>query len=329
MILVKHDKYINKNLEAYFYFALEQYILKELLKDDEAYFFTWKIKGIVIGKNQVIENEVNLDYTKEHNIEIFRRPTGGGTIYADENNFMYTMITKRTENFSFKKYLDLVIKALDKLNLEIKFSGRNDLTYNDKKLSGAAFLQNKYGVLIHGTFMYDVDIETMIRSITPSNEKLVSKGIDSVRSRVVNLKNHLNGMTLEELIDHIQKHITSKEYVLSEDEVKMLEEKALKYKSNEWRFQQQPAYTKVINKRISGGEFNIKLDLNRGIIENIAITGDFFDLFPIKSLEEKFINQPYTIDGVKNVLSQINIEDMILDVKKDEFLQLMLSGIIQ
>ena len=328
MILVKHDN-VETNLKPYFYFALEQYILENILKDDEAYFFTWKIKGIVIGKNQVLENEVNLDYTKENNIDIYRRPTGGGAIYADENNSMFTMITKKAENFSFKKYLNLIIDAMQKLGLKIEFSGRNDLLYDNKKMSGVAFLQNKYGVLIHGTYMYDVNVETMIRSITPSNEKLVSKGIDSVRSRVVNLKDHLNGITQDELINHLEKEITTKEYILSPQEIDIITEMAKKYESKEWRFQKQPPYTKVLKKRISGGVFEIKLDLNKGVIENAKITGDFFDLFPIELIEKQLTNIPYTKEAITNALNTINLEDMILDIKKDEFLDLLLEGLIE
>lgn len=326
MILVKHNN--EGNMKPYFYFALEQYILENLLKDDEAYFFTWKIKGIVIGKHQVIENEVNLDYTKENNIEIFRRPTGGGTIYADENNTMYTMITKKTDNFSFKPYLENVIKAMKKLGVEITFSGRNDLLYDNKKISGVAFLQNKYGVLIHGTFMYDVDVETMIRSITPNNDKLVSKGIDSVRSRVTNLKPHLK-ISESELINYLEKEITNKTYYLSEEEIEIINEMAQLYESKKWRFMDQPSYTKVLKKRISGGEFNITLDLRKGIIEDIKITGDFFDLFPIENLEKMLIGQKYEAQAISNILTKINLEDMILDIKTDEFLELLLSGIVE
>lgn len=328
MILVKHNMNEKTNLKPYFYFALEEYILNNLLKDDEAYFFTWIIKGIVIGKNQVVENEVNLKYTKENNIDIYRRPTGGGAIYADENNFMYTMITKKTNNFSFKKYLNLVVNAMKELDLNIEFSGRNDLLYNDKKISGAAFLQNKYGVLIHGTFMYDVDIDTMIRSITPNDEKLISKGIESVRSRVVNLKNHLNDMKLNELINHLERHLTTKEYVLSDKEINIINEMAKKYEDKEFRFQKQPQYTKVLSKRINGGLFNIQLDLNKGLIEDMKITGDFFDLFPVTIIEEKFKNTKYDKNSIIEVLNQVNIEDMILDVKKDEFMSILLEGLI-
>lgn len=326
MILVKHNN--EGNLKAYFYFALEEYILEHVLKDDEAYFFTWKIKGVVIGKNQVLENEVNMEYLKDNDITLFRRPTGGGTIYADESNTMYTMITKKTTNFSFKPYLELVIKAMEKLGLKIEFSGRNDLLFDGKKISGVAFLQNKYGVLIHGTYMYDVDIETMIRSITPNNEKLISKGIDSVRSRVVNLKPHLNGLSLDDLVKHLENEITFEEYILSDQEIKIVKKMAEKYESDEWRFLKQPSYTKNISKRISGGMFNATLELNHGVIQDIKITGDFFDLYPIEIIEDKLKNINYTKEEVTKVLDGINIEDMILDIKKQEFLDFLLSGIV-
>lgn len=327
MILVKHNN--EGNLKPYFYFALEEYIMENLLKDDEAYFFTWEIKGVVIGKNQVLENEVNLDYLKENNIDVYRRPTGGGAIYADENNTMYTMITKRTKNFSFKPYLQLVIDAMKKLGLEIEFSGRNDLLFQGKKISGVAFLQNKYGFLIHGTYMYNVDVETMIRTITPNNEKLVSKGIESVRSRVINLKPYLNGMTQRELIKHLENEITKKEYILTEEDIKAINQLAIKYETKKWRFMEQPEHNKKLVKRITGGLFEINLKINKGIIEDINFTGDFFDLFPLETLKKAFLNQEYTKANMLSIMSKININNFFLDIKEAEFTELLLSGIIE
>lgn len=326
MILVKHNN--EGNLKPYFYFALEEYIMQNVLKNDEAYFFTWEIHGVVIGKNQVLENEVNLDYLKENNIDVYRRPTGGGTIYADHRNTMYTMITKKTENFSFKPYLNKVIEAMAKLNLKIEFSGRNDLLFDNKKISGVAFLQNKYGVLIHGTYMYDVDVDTMIRTITPNNEKLISKGIDSVRSRVVNLKPYLNGMTQKELITHLENQITDKEYILSDKEIEIIKKMAEKYESKDFRFKIQPAYTKKISKRITGGFYEIELDLTRGYIDEVRFNGDFFDLEPIEILEEKFKGIEFTKESISSVFENLDLTKLLLDVKKEELLELFLSALI-
>lgn len=325
MILVKHNN--NGNLKPYFYFALEEYIMKNLLKENKSFFFTWRIKGVVIGKHQVYENEVNFDYLKDNDIDLYRRPSGGGTIYADENNTMFSFVVQKDEKIEFKPYLNLVIQAMDKLGLDIKFSGRNDLLFQDKKISGVAYLQNKFGFLIHGTFMYDVDIPTMIRSITPNDEKLISKGIDSVRSRVVNLKDYLDGLSHDELIDHLEKEITNEVYVLSKEEETLIMEMAKKYEDKNFRFSKQPPHTKKLSKRFSGGQVNITLNLRYGEIESLNITGDFFDILPIEIIEEKLIGVPYQKEEIIAQVNDLPIEQIFVDISKEEFLELILSGI--
>ena len=327
MILIRHHN--EGNLKPYFYFALEEYVLTHLLKNDETYFFTWEIHGVVIGKNQVIENEVNLAYLKEQHIDVYRRPTGGGCVYADHRNTMFSIITKRAnKEFTFKTYLSKIIDSMKLLNINIEFSGRNDLLFEGKKISGNAFLQNKYGMLMHGTFLYDCDLETMVRAITPSDEKLVSKGIDSVRSRVTNLKPYLNGLTQEQLIKHFENTLTYQTYELSPEEIKTIHEMAKKYESKDWIYKKQPAYTKILKKRIPGGLIEIKLDLEEGIIKNIAIQGDFFDTQALKTFEDAFINQTYDKKTVDSILLKHPIESYILDAKTDDFKTLLYEGIL-
>lgn len=325
MILIRHHN--EGQLKPYFYFALEEYVLNELLKDDETYFFTWEIHGVVIGKNQVIENEVNLEFLNENNIDVYRRPTGGGCVYADDQNTMFSIVTKRKNSqFSFKTYLSKIIEAMSVLGIELTFSGRNDLLYEGKKISGNAFLQNKHGMLMHGTFLYNCDLETMVRAISPSDEKLVSKGINSVRSRVTNLKPYLKGMSQAELIKHFENILTVKTYELSEQEVEKINKMAEKYAKKSWIYQVQPAYTKQLNKRIGGGLFEIALDLRHGQIKDIRIKGDFFDIKDLSTLEAQFINQDYTKENISKILQKVDISSYILDVDVDAFHQLLLSG---
>ncbi|TNF08315.1 MAG: lipoate--protein ligase [Bacillota bacterium] len=327
MILIRHHN--EGELKPYFYFALEEYVLTHLLKDDETYFFTWEIHGVVIGKNQVIENEVNLSFLKENNIDIYRRPTGGGCVYADHRNTMFSIITKRTnKEFTFKTYLSKIIDSMKLLDINIEFSGRNDLLYEGKKISGNAFLQNKYGMLMHGTFLYDCDLETMVRAITPSDEKLVSKGIDSVRSRVTNLKPYLNGLTQEQLIKHFENTLTNQTYHLSDEEIKMITEMAKKYESKDWIYKKQPAYTKILKKRIPGGLFEIKLDLHEGVIKHIAIQGDFFDKKSLTPFQEAFIDKHYDKVTIQKILSDYHIEDYILDAQTEAFKELLYEGVL-
>jgi len=327
MILVRHHN--EGNLKPYFYFALEEYILQNVLKDHETYFFTWEIHGVVIGKNQVIENEVNLDFLKENHIEVYRRPTGGGCVYADHRNTMFSIITKRAnKEFTFKTYLSKIIDSMKLLNVPIEFSGRNDLLFEGKKISGNAFLQNKYGMLMHGTFLYDCDLETMVRAISPSDEKLVSKGIDSVRSRVTNLKPYLNGLTQEQLIKHFENTLTNQTYHLSEKEIEIINELAKKYESKDWIYKKQPAYTKVLKKRIPGGLFEVKLDIVEGVIKNMEIQGDFFDKESLKPFEHLFNELPYNKDEISKLLNNHPIEKFILDSQSEAFKELLFEGIL-
>ncbi|QWB95207.1 lipoate--protein ligase [Mycoplasmatota bacterium] len=325
MILIRHHN--EGNLKPYFYFALEEYLLNEVLKEGETYFFTWEIHGVVVGKNQVIENEVNLEFLKENKIDIYRRPTGGGCVYADHRNTMFSIVTKRTnKQFSFKKYLQKIIDALNVLDVELTFSGRNDLLFDGKKISGNAFLQNKNGMLMHGTFLYDCDLETMVRAISPSDEKLVSKGISSVKSRVTNLKPYLNGMSQEELIKHFENVLTTETYELSDKEIEKINLMASKYASKDWIYQVQPPYTKMLKKRIGGGLFEIIIDLKHGKINHLQIKGDFFDTKSLETFESKFKNILFNHKEISKILQNNHISNYVLDVDEQAFNELLLSG---
>jgi lipoate-protein ligase A len=328
MILIKHHN--EGNLKPYFYFALEQYVMKHLLKGDESYFFTWEIEGVVVGKNQVVENEVNLAYCKEHNISIFRRPTGGGCVYADARNTMFSMITaKKNTNFSFKPYLMHIVDAMKPLGINLEFSGRNDLLFNGKKISGNAFLQNKYGMLMHGTFLYDCDLDTMVKAITPSDEKLISKGIESVRSRVCNLKPELGGMSQEKLIEHFNAFLTDQVYELTDEDIKIIKEMQKEYEDSAYIFRKQPKHTKILKQRIPGGLFELHVDIHLGYIEKLTIQGDFFDVNPLDTFEIKFDGIPYTEEAIDEVLEFVDIKEYVLDANNEAFKALLVSGILK
>ena len=328
MTLIKHHNL--GQLKPYFYFALEEYAMKTLLKEHESFFFTWEIEGVVVGKNQLIENEVNLAYCREQNIDIYRRPTGGGCVYADERNTMFSMVTsKKNTSFSFKTYLTKIIDAMEALGVHIEFSGRNDLLYDGKKISGNAFLQNKYGMLMHGTFLYDCDLETMVRAISPSDEKLISKGIESVRSRVTNMKSFLNGRSQKELIKHFENYITTDVYELTEDDIEKIQALSLKFQDKSYIYRKQPAHTKVLKQRIPGGLFELVLNIQQGKIQKLQIQGDFFDINPLDTFEVKFDGIDYTSEAIENILKDINIKDYVLDADNESFKALLISGIIE
>lgn len=323
MILVKHNK--PNDLKPYFSFALEEYILNNLLKENKIFFFQWQIKGIVLGKNQIIENEINLDFARKNKIDFFRRPTGGGCVYNDPQTPLFSIIVSRKgQDFTFKQYLIKIIEVFKKLEVNLYLSGRNDIMLNGKKVSGNAFMKNQNGMIIHGTFLYDCDINTMVRCITPDNEKLISKGISSVSARVDNLKKYLNGMTQKELMTYLNNSLTNEQYSLTSDEILKIEKMSQKYSSKEWIFQEHPQYNKKLKKRFDWGNLEIFLSLDKGRITEINLKGDFFH--KEDNLEEflsKFINVSYNKESIRQILKNIDIQDYILNASNKDFLSVL------
>ncbi|WP_341266781.1 lipoate--protein ligase [Candidatus Phytoplasma fraxini] len=328
MILVKFNK--STNFKPYFYFALEEYILNNLLKKNETFFFQWQIKGIVIGKNQIIENEVNLDFVRDNKIEIFRRATGGGCVYNDPQTPLFSIISaQQNKSFNFKKYLNKIVEAFKNLGIDLYLSGRNDILINDKKISGNAFMKNKNGMVMHGTLLYDCDIDTMVKCITPDNKKLISKGIKSVSSRVTNLKQFLQEMSQKELTTYLDNYLTNQQYILTPEEITQIDKIAQKYSSQEWIFGEQPQYDKKLKQKFEWGNLEILLSLDRGKITNILLKGDFFHKEDnLTEFLNNFINVLYNKQTLQNILKKVNIEDYIVNATNEDFLSLLEQGIL-
>ena len=170
-----------------FWLALEEWAVEHA----PGSFFVWNVQPTVIfGRNQDMEAEVNIPYCLEHGIEMYRRKSGGGCVYADEGNLMLSYITREPDvNKAFDDYLSSLADALRSLGLDAVRTEHNDVLVGGRKVSGNACYATKTGCIVHGTLLYDVDFAEMEHAITPSKEKLNSKGIKSVRQRVNNLKN--------------------------------------------------------------------------------------------------------------------------------------------
>ena len=152
--------------------------------------FVWSVEPTVIfGRNQDMEAEVNVPYCREHGIEMYRRKSGGGCVYADGGNLMISYITAESDvNRAFDAYLSSLADALRGMGLDAVRTEHNDVLVGGRKVSGNACYATSTGCIVHGTLLYDTDFTEMERAITPSREKLDSKGIKSVRQRVANLK---------------------------------------------------------------------------------------------------------------------------------------------
>ena len=192
------------------YLAKEQELVQHV---QEPTLFTWIVSPTVIyGHHQSAEVEVNETYCAEHGIAVVQRKSGGGCVYADEGNLMISYITGQSDvNKAFDEYLSRLADALRGMGLDAVRTEHNDILVGGRKVSGNACYASKSGCIVHGTLLYDTDFSEMERAITPSRQKLDSKGIKSVRQRVTNLKDCglLSGFDVlkSKLIDYFCKDI--------------------------------------------------------------------------------------------------------------------------
>ena len=259
-----------------FYLAMEEYVAREMDCDDA--FFMWQVDPTVIfGRNQVMENEVNVDYCRRHHIEIVRRKSGGGCVYADRSNVMFSYITKEDNvNFTYNRYINMLLLVLHELGIEARSSGRNDLLIDGRKVSGNAFYHLSGKSIVHGTLLYDTNMEHMVGSITPSDAKLVSKGVKSVRQHIALLKDYTT-LSLEQVKHAFRSRLCDGEEQLDSAAVARIEAMRQEYLTPTFLYGRNPAYTLMRKQRIEGvGELEMRLEVRHGVIRHADLTGDFF-----------------------------------------------------
>ncbi len=306
-----------------FYLAMEEYVAYNIDEDD--CFFMWQVEPTVIfGRNQLIENEVNISYCKEHDIQMYRRKSGGGCVYSDMSNLMLSYITKDDNvNFTYNRYTNLIVLMLLKLNIEATSNGRNDIMIGNKKLSGNAFYHVSGRNIVHGTLLYDTDIENMTNAITPSNEKLTSKGVQSVRQHIALLKDY-TPLSLEDVKHNIRHSICKDEIMLTNDDVRKIEDIMQEYLTEDFIYGKNPSYTLKRRRRIENvGEFEIQMELKNNIIKKINIMGDFF---LIGDIDRKILSPLKGVRLERQQLEEVlpdDMENIIMNLKKDELINII------
>lgn len=306
-----------------FHLAMEEYVARKLPQNE--YFFMWQVQPTVIfGRNQLIENEVNIDYCRNHHINTFRRKSGGGCVYADMSNIMFSYITP-DENVSltFTRYVEMVAKTLRRLGVDAKASGRNDIMIDNRKVSGNAFYHIPGRSIVHGTMLYDTNMQNMVGAITPTDEKLVSKGIQSVRQHITLLKDHIS-LDIEEFKEFVKKDLCNSEITLSDNDIAGVEEIEKEYTTPEFIYGNNPRYNINRKGRIEGvGDFAVSLEMKNDIIHDIDVKGDFFLVGDIgegiiQPLKGKQLNPESLAAALPD-----RLDDIILNLKKEDFIRLI------
>jgi len=193
--------------------------------DESDAFFMWQVEpSVIFGRNQVLENEVNVAYCREHGISLYRRKSGGGCVYADMDNLMLSFVTSEGNvNFAFNRFVTMVLLVLRKLGIAATGTSHNDIMIGDRKVCGTACYHLEGRSIVHSTMLFDTNMDHMLNAITPSREKLEKKGIESVRQRITLLKDYTTLDSVEALKTLIRATLCEGERLLTASEVAQIE----------------------------------------------------------------------------------------------------------
>ena len=205
-----------------FYLAMEEYVAHHV--DEPDAFFLWQVEpSVIYGRHQVVGNEVNLDYCREHGIHVYRRKSGGGCVYADRDNLMLSFVTSGDNvGFAFNRFLNMLLLVLRKIGVEAVGTRHNDVLVDGRKVCGTACYHLDGHCIVHSTLLYDTCMPHMLNAITPSREKLEKKGVESVRQRVGLLKDYTT-LTLDEVKAVIRETLCEGERRLTVEDVAEIE----------------------------------------------------------------------------------------------------------
>lgn len=320
--------------------ATEEYLMNSSVMTPPFMLFYIEEPCIIVGHNQNTMEEINEDYCRQHGITITRRLSGGGAMYQDLGNLCFSFIVPANhQRFGeFKTLVQPIVDALHEMGATgAEVNGRNDIVIDGKKFSGNAMYTRNGKTFCHGTLMFDVDTDAVAGALKVPKDKIESKGIKSVRSRVTNLKPYLKPefQTLDtagfrdELIKRIY-HVDDlcqaqvNEYQLTDKDQKAIHQIELnRYRDWDWVFGQSPAFTVKKRKHFDAGTIDARFEVQDGKIKAVKIYGDFFGIEDVAKLEKAFIGKQYDSDVLEKVLQTFDLSQFFNGIPSEDVIGLI------
>lgn len=313
--------------------AIEEYLLKTMkVEEDPFLLFYINEPSIIIGKNQNTSEEINTDYVDSNGIHVVRRLSGGGAVYHDLGNLNYSFITVDDGNSfrNFRKFTEPVVKALQSLGVDAELSGRNDLMAEGRKVSGNAQFSTRGRMFSHGTLMFDTEVDAVVSALKVSKEKIESKGIKSIRSRVANISEFLQeSMTVTEFRNAILHSIFEGEenvryYELTDEDWENIHELSKeRYGNWDWNYGKSPKFNIKHSHRFPVGGIDVRLHVEKGMVQDANIYGDFFGVGDVSEIEQAIIGSKYERASLDEAIAGIDIPKLLGGITTEEFLKLI------
>lgn len=321
---------ISPHTNPYFNLASEEYLLK--CKSQDIFLLYRNTPSIVVGKHQNTLAEINLPFVQERAIPVARRISGGGTVFHDLGNLNFAFFTtgREGELVNYRKATLPVIEAMAGMGLKVSLGKRHELLLEGLKISGTASHVYKQRVLHHGTLLFSSEIDDLSEALITSGEKFTDRAVKSVRSRVTNIRDHLHSaLDVEEFQDRLFDHIVrsasgGEKYHYDEEDLKRIGElRDKKYATWEWNFGYSPKYQFNKSMPFDGGQINLRMNVEKGIIRELKIEGDFISLKDIAALEKKLTGTIHDPETLRLRLSTIKVAEYIDGLENEYLLSLM------
>jgi len=311
----------------YFNLASEEYLLKCFHED--VFLLYRNIPSIVVGKHQNTLAEINLPFVQEKEIIVARRISGGGTVFHDLGNLNFAFFTsgKEGELVNYKRATLPIIEALREMGLEVRLGKRNELLLEGLKISGTASHVFKQRVLHHGTLLFSSEMGSLSAALKTVQDRFTDRAVRSVRSRVTNIREHLTEqMDVEQFQERILDHMLrankdARPYQFNATDIKEIT--ALhdsKFSTWEWNFGYSPKYQFCRSISFNAGRLDIHMNVEKGVIRELKIVGDFTSLKDIALLEKMLTGSIHDPETIRIRLSKINLSDYISGLENEELL---------
>lgn len=309
--------------------ALEHFLFWHRPLEAPVFLSYFNDKALIIGKHQNPWKECFIDRIQQDGISLARRKSGGGAVFQDLGNACFCFMTPIFE--ADKAPLDtrvvnnqIILRALNRFNIPAEVSGRNDLEVKGKKFSGSAYELDLGGIrkqkkaLHHGTLLVNVNMKALGNYLNPSKPKLQSKGVDSVISRVINLKELCSDLTTENLTKAIEEEF-KEEYKETHPEVREIEIKdpskvdpqVIKtyeqWTDEKWVLGETPQFSNQFETRFPWGIMDIRLQVDNGIITRAKIFSDCLLPELIDWLEDELSSKhyEYSARGLERLFEEV------------------------